>query len=83
MPSSKKQPVRHRRAIMIRPHPELLGQMEQAAAREGLSLNKLALEIIETSGRLGARKAAGDRADMEAALRDVEAAVRRLRSALE
>lgn len=79
----KKPRVRERKAIMIRPDQALLEAMQEAADREGISLNKLALEIIETSGRLGSSKAAGTRADLEDAVRDVESAVRRLRTTLE
>ncbi|CAA0116783.1 Uncharacterised protein [Halioglobus japonicus] len=79
----KKAPVRNRKAIMIRPDPELLKAMEVAARKEGISLNRLALEIIETSGRLGSKKAVGTRAELESAVLEVEASVRRLRRALE
>lgn len=79
----KKPRVRERKAIMIRPDPALLKAMQQAADREGISLNKLALEIIETSGRLGPSQAAGARADLSTVVTEVEAAVRRLRQALE
>jgi len=79
----KKPRVRERKAIMIRPDPALLEAMQQAADREGISLNKLALEIIETSGRLGASDAAGARADLGDAVTEVEKAVRRLRAVLE
>ena len=81
--ADKKPRVRERKAIMIRPDPELLAAMQEAAEREGISLNKLALEIIETSGRLGSSKAAGTRADLNDAVTDVEKAVRKLRAALE
>ena len=79
----KKLSVRKRKAIMIRPSPDLLKVMEAAAAREGISLNKLALEIIESSGRLGTSKAAGARAELGFAVSEVEAAVRNLRTALD
>jgi len=79
----KKIPVRKRKAIMIRPSPDLLKAMEAAATKEGISLNKLALEIIENSGRLGTSKAAGTRAELGFAVSEVEAAVRNLRSALD
>ncbi|MEE4192405.1 MAG: hypothetical protein V2I66_12560 [Halieaceae bacterium] len=79
----KKPRVRERKAIMIRPEPALLEAMQQAADREGISLNKLALEIIETSGRLGSSRAAGARADLGDAVTEVEKAVRKLRAALE
>ncbi len=79
----KKPRVRERKAIMIRPDPALLEAMQEAAEREGISLNKLALEIIETSGRLGSSKAAGTRADLGDAVTEVEQAVRKLRAALE
>ena len=79
----KKLPIRNRKAIMIRPDPELLKAMESAAAKEGISLNRLALEIIETSGRLGSEAAAGTRVEIESAVGDVEAAVRRLRAAID
>jgi hypothetical protein len=82
MPSEKKTPIRERKAIMIRPDPELLLEMERAAEKEGISVNKLALEIIETSGRLGAKSAAGSRAVIEASVVEVESAVRRLRKAM-
>ena len=75
-------PVRKRKAIMIRPSPDLLDAMEAAAVKEGISLNKLALEIIENSGRLGTQKAAGTRAVLNSAVSEVEAAVRKLRSSL-
>ena len=78
--AAKKRPIRERKAIMIRPDPDLLEAMERAAAHEGISLNKLALEIIETSGRLGAREAAGSRAEVEATVVEIENAVRRLRA---
>ena len=68
---------------MIRPDPELLKAMESAAAKEGISLNRLALEIIETSGRLGSEAAVGTRVEIQSAVGDVEAAVRRLRTALD
>ena len=83
MPEKQKLPVRKRKAIMIRPEPKLLKAMESAAAKEGISLNRLALEIIETSGRLGSETAAGTRADIESAIGAVEGAVRQLRSAIE
>ena len=83
MPKITKQPVRKRKAIMIRPAPDLLELMQKNATKEGLSLNKLALDIIETSGRLGTKDAIGDRASITEALGDVEAAVRRLRAALQ
>ena len=83
MPAKKKTPVRERKAIMIRPDPLLLDAMEKAAAKEGVSLNKLALEIIETSGRVGAKESVGTRAEIEAALIEVEAALRRLRSSIQ
>ena len=67
---------------MIRPDPELLKAMEFAAAQEGISLNRLALEIIETSGRLGSEAALGTRVEIESAVADVEIAIRRLRTAL-
>ena len=79
----KKIPIRNRKAIMIRPDPELLKAMESAAAKEGISLNRLALEIIETSGRLGSEAAVGTRVEIESAVGDVETAVRRLRTALD
>ena len=82
MPSKEKRPIRDRKAIMIRPDPELLAAMVSAAAKEGISVNRLALEIIETSGRLGAKEAAGYRAEIEASVVEVEASVRRLRLAL-
>ena len=75
--------VRERKAIMIRPDPELLAAMQEAAEREGISLNKLALEIIETSGRLGSSRAAGTRAELSEAVSEVERAVRALRAALD
>jgi hypothetical protein len=78
----KKPRVRERKAIMIRPDPALLEAMQQAADREGISLNKLALEIIETSGRLGSANAAGARADLAEAVTEVEKAVRKLRESL-
>ena len=56
MPTKKKRPIRERKAIMIRPDPQLLQAMKKAADAEGISVNKLALEIIETSGRLGAKE---------------------------
>ena len=83
MVESAKQPVRKRRAIMIRPDPDLLELMEKAAAKEGLSLNRLALDIIESSGRFGAEKAVGDRAELNDALIAVEASVRRLRASIQ
>ena len=70
--AAKKRPIRERKAIMIRPDPDLLEAMESAAAHEGISLNKLALEIIETSGRLGAKEAAGSRAEVEATVLEIE-----------
>ena len=73
----KKLPVRKRKAIMIRPDPALLEAMEIAAAKEGISLNRLALEIIETSGRVGTENAVGARADIQDAVTEVEAAVRK------
>ena len=82
MPQIKKVPIRKRKAIMIRPDPELLAVMENTASEEGISLNKLALEIIETSGRLGASEAVGTRAEFESALRELEGVVRRLRAAM-
>ncbi len=82
MPTKKKRPIRERKAIMIRPDPQLLETMKRAAEKEGISVNKLALEIIETSGRLGAREAAGSRAEIEISVGEVEAAVRRLRAAM-
>ena len=75
--------VRERKAIMIRPAPDLLEAMQEAADREGISLNKLALEIIESSGRLGTSRAAGSRAEINDAVAEVESAVRKLRAALE
>lgn len=78
-----KQRVRERKAIMIRPAPDVLDAMQKAADREGISLNKLALEIIESSGRLGFAKAAGTKAEINEAVVEVEKAVRRLRSTLE
>jgi hypothetical protein len=81
--SQSKLPIRKRKAIMIRPDPELLKAMESAAAKEGISLNRLALEIIETSGRLGSEAAVGTRVEIESAVGDVEAAVRRLRKAID
>ena len=80
--TKKKLPTRERKAIMIRPDPELLEAMKTAAAKEGISLNRLALEIIETSGRLGSEAAAGTRVEIESAVGDVETAVRRLRTAM-
>ncbi|MEM1143223.1 MAG: toxin-antitoxin system HicB family antitoxin [Pseudomonadota bacterium] len=80
--SDTKSRVRTRKAIMIRPDPELLAAMQAAAEREGISLNKLALEIIETSGRLGTSVAAGTRAELRDAVTEIERAVRRLRSTL-
>ena len=80
--TKKKLPIRHRKAIMIRPDPELLKAMESAAAKEDISLNRLALEIIETSGRLGSEAALGTRVEIESAVADVETAIRRLRTAL-
>lgn len=82
MPSKKKRPIRERKAIMIRPDPQLLQAMKKAADAEGISVNKLALEIIETSGRFGAKDAAGSRAEIEASVAEVEAAVRQLRTAI-
>jgi hypothetical protein len=82
MPNPKPR-VRERKAIMIRPAPDLLEAMQEVATREGISLNKLALEIIESSGRLGASQAAGSRAEINNAVSDVESAVRRLRAVLE
>jgi hypothetical protein len=82
MLTKKKRPIRERKAIMVRPDPQLLETMKRAAEKEGISVNKLALEIIETSGRLGAREAAGSRAEIEASVGEVEAAVRRLRAAM-
>ncbi|MEP5766478.1 MAG: hypothetical protein ABJ308_17890 [Halieaceae bacterium] len=82
MADGKKVPIRQRKAIMIRPDPGLLEAMEAAAAREGISLNKLALEIIETSGRVGSDNAAGTRAELNDAVSKVEAAVRNLRAAM-
>ena len=82
MPVKTKSPIRERKAIMIRPDPELLQEMESAAAKAGISVNKLALEIIESSGRLGAKGAAGSRVEIAAAVNEVEAAVRRLRTAM-
>ena len=67
---------------MIRPEPELLAAMQEAAEREGISLNKLALEIIETSGRIGSSRSAGTRAELNSALIEVEKAVRKLRAAI-
>ncbi len=81
--AEKKPRVRERKAIMIRPDPALLEAMQQAADREGISLNKLALEIIETSGRLGSSNAAGTRAQLDDAVLGVEQAVRKLRAALD
>ena len=78
-----KTPVRKRKAIMIRPSPDLLEAMQAAAIKEGISLNKLALEIIESSGRLGTSKAAGARAELSYAVSEVEVAVRNLRTALD
>ena len=75
--------VRERKAIMIRPTPELLEAMQEIATNEGISLNRLALEIIESSGRLGSRRAAGSRAELVTAVTEVERAVRQLRAALE
>ncbi len=80
--TKKKLPIRDRKAIMIRPDPELLKAMESAAAKEDISLNRLALEIIETSGRLGSEAALGTRVEIESAVADVETAIRRLRTAL-
>ena len=82
MPNVKNIPIRKRKAIMIRPDPKLLEIMEKAASREGISLNRLALEIIETSGRLGASEAVGTRAELESAVRELEEVVRRLRAAM-
>ena len=76
-------PVRKRKAIMIRPEPELLAIMEKTASKEGVSLNKLALEIIESSGRLGADRAGGTRAELQSALRELELVVKRLRTAVQ
>ncbi len=81
--ANSKPRVRERKAIMIRPDPELLAAMQEAAQREGISLNKLALEIIENSGRLGPSQAAGTRAELSEAVFEVERAVRALRKALE
>jgi hypothetical protein len=80
--SQKKLPIRKRKAIMIRPDPELLKAMESTAAKEGISLNRLALEIIETSGRVGSEAAVGTRVEMESAVGEIEAAVRQLRMAM-
>ncbi len=80
--TKKKLPIRDRKAIMIRPDPELLKAMESAAAKEDISHNRLALEIIETSGRLWAEAALGTRVEIESAVADVETAIRRLRTAL-
>ncbi len=80
--SKPKTRVRERKAIMIRPDPDLLDAMKEAAAREGISVNKLALEIIETSGRVGSANAAGTRADLSDALSEVERAVKALRAVL-
>jgi hypothetical protein len=80
--SQKKLPIRKRKAIMIRPDPELLKAMESTAAKEGISLNRLALEIIETSGRVGSEAAAGTRVEIESAVGEIEAAVRQLRMAM-
>ena len=80
--SQSKLPIRKRKAIMIRPEPELLKAMESAAAKEGISLNRLALEIIETSGRLGSETAVGTRVEIESAVAGIEAATRRLRTAM-
>ena len=80
--TKNKLPIRDRKAIMIRPDPELLKAMESAAAKEDISLNRLALEIIETSGRLGSEAALGTRVEIESAVADVETAIRRLRTAL-
>jgi hypothetical protein len=80
--SQKKLPIRKRKAIMIRPDPELLKAMESTAATEGISLNRLALEIIETSGRVGSEAAAGTRVEIESAVGEIEAAVRQLRMAM-
>jgi hypothetical protein len=82
MAKGKKLPIRERKAIMIRPDPQLLKNMKIAAAKEGISVNKLALEIIETSGRIGVKGAAGSRAEIESSVVEVEAAVRRLRGAI-
>ncbi|MFT4825791.1 MAG: EAL domain-containing protein (putative c-di-GMP-specific phosphodiesterase class I) [Halioglobus sp.] len=79
----KKNPIRERKAIMIRPSPDVLEAMQEAASREGISLNKLALEIIESSGRLGTSQAAGARAELGHAVSQVESAVRDLRAALD
>ena len=68
---------------MIRPSPEVLEAMQEAASREGISLNKLALEIIESSGRLGTAHAAGARAELGTVVSEVEVAVRKLRAALD
>lgn len=80
--SDKKLAVRKRKAIMIRPDPKLLKAMKVAAEKKGISLNRLALEIIETSGRLGSKTAAGTRAELSSAVDEVDAAVKRLRTAL-
>ena len=82
MPQNTTVPVRKRKAIMIRPDPELLTVMEKTASKEGISLNKLALEIIESSGRLGTDRAVGTRAELESALRELELVVKRLRAAM-
>jgi HicB family len=79
----KSTPIRKRKAIMIRPDPELLKAMEATAEKDGISLNRLALEIIEASGRLGSEAAAGSRAEVESAVAAAEASIRRLRAALE
>ncbi len=79
----KKKPVRERKAIMIRPTPEVLEAMQEAAAREGISLNKLALEIIEGSSRLNTSQAAGARAGLDSAVAGVESSIRTLRAALD
>lgn len=82
MPEDRK-PVRARKAIMIRPEPALLEAMQDAAEKQGISLNKLALEIIESSGRLGANRASASKAEVYDALTEVERAIRRLKAAIE
>jgi hypothetical protein len=68
---------------MIRPSPEVLAAMQEVATRDGISLNKLALEIIEGSGRLGMTETARTRAELNSAVSKVESAVRNLRAVLD
>jgi hypothetical protein len=82
MADDKKIPIRQRKAIMIRPDQNLLAAMEATADMVGISFNRLPLDIIETSGRLGSEKAAGTRAELNDAVSKVEAAVRKLRAAM-